>query len=402
MRKYLILAFTLVAGMAAAADIETSGFLDARYGQALQNTPDVDSETLKEVRLQLGAVWYQDLSTLTLRSDFLYDDVVTTHDEIDLESGEGPVDLREANILFTPVPWADVKLGRQILTWGTGDLLFINDLFAKDWKSFFSGRDEEYLKAPSDALFVSLFPSWATIDVAYMPRFDADRYIDGERFSYWNGTEVTGDPLQTERPDTWFSDDELSIRVYRTVAGWELAGYLYDGFWKSPQGFDPDSGKNTFPELTVYGASARGALAGGIVHVEAGYYDSRENPDGDLPFLPDSQYRFLTGYEQEIATNLNGAAQYYLEHTSHAEETRHVLTLRLTQRLMNQTLNLGLFTYWSPSDEDGYLRPSAVYKLTDAWQLEARGNIFFGKTNDTFFGQFEDSSNVSLAVRTSF
>jgi hypothetical protein len=327
--------------------------------------------------------------------------VVHPHDQINLETGQGPIDLREANLLFTPVPWADVKLGRQILTWGTGDLLFINDLFAKDWKSFFSGRDEEYLKAPSDALFISLFPSWATIDVAYMPRFDADRYIDGERFSYWNGSEVTGEPLHTETPDTWFSDDELSVRAYRTVAGWEIAGYLYDGFWKSPQGFDPVTGNNTFPKLTVYGASARGALAGGIANLEAGYYDSRENSDGNTPFVPESQYRILAGYEHELITDLTGAMQYYVEQPTHDGDTRHVLTLRLTQRLMNQNLTLGLFTYWSPSDEDGYLRPSAVYKLTDAWRLEARGNIFFGKTNDTFFGQFEDSSNASLAVRYS-
>ena len=46
----------------------------------------------------------------------------------------------------------DVKLGRQVLTWGTGDLLFLNDLFPKDWVSFFAGRDDEYLKAPSNTL----------------------------------------------------------------------------------------------------------------------------------------------------------------------------------------------------------------------------------------------------------
>lgn len=402
MKYFLFLAVILGSGMPTAADLETSGFLDLRYGQALQSHPEIDSETLNEVRLQLGTVWYHDLFTLTARADAVADQVTENYDQIDLENGTGPLDLREANVLFTPAPWADVKAGRQILTWGTGDLLFINDLFSKDWKSFFAGRDEEYLKAPSDAVFISLFPSWATIDIAYMPRFDADRYIDGERFAYWNGAEVTGDPLETDKPDSWFSDDEVSLRVYRTFVGWELAGYLYDGFWKSPQGFDPVRGLYTFPKLTVYGASARGALAGGIAHMEAGYYDSRESDGRENPLVPDSQYRLLAGYEHEILTDLTGAAQYYVEYGEHEEDTRHVLTVRLTQRLMNQNLTLGLFTYWSPSDEDGYLRPSALYKLTDAWRLEARGNLFFGKTQDTFFGQFEDSSNASLAVRYSF
>ena len=55
-----------------------------------------------------------------------------------------------------------------------------------------------------------------------------------------------------------------------------------------------------------------------------------------------------------------------------------------------------------PSDQDGYIRPSAAYKLTDNWLLEARGNFFFGKNNNTFFGQFADNNNVAMAVRYSF
>jgi hypothetical protein len=399
---YGLLAGLLTAIPAQAADIETSGFVDARYGLGIYDNPNADRETLQELRFQYGGVWYDDLFTLTARSDFLFDSVANNHDRIDLETGKGPIDLRELNVLFTPVPWADIKVGRQILTWGTGDLLFVNDLFSKDWKSFFSGRDEEYLKAPSDALFMSFFPSWATIDVAYMPRFDSDRFIDGERFSYWGGTGLTGADLQTDKPDDWFTDDEIAVRIYHTFKGVEVAGYGYSGYWKTPQGFDPLSGQNTFPKLSVYGVSARGALAGGIANLEAGYYDSREDRDGDDPLIPDSQVRLLAGYEHEIVTDLTGSAQYYLEHIPDAGDNRHVLTLRLTQMLMNQNLTLGLFAYWSPSDQDGYLRPSAAYKLTDSWLLEARGNVFFGKNNNTFFGQFEDNSNVALAARYSF
>jgi len=397
-----------------AADIETSGFVDARYGIRTQSDPNSNQETLNELRFQLNNIWYHDLFTLTTRSDFVYDEVANNNDRIDLETGEGPIDLREVNIQLTPVDWADVKIGRQILTWGTGDLLFINDLFSKDWKSFFSGRDEEYLKAPSDALFMSFFPSFASIDVAYMPRFDSDRFIDGERFSYWDGTSLTSSDLKTDKPDKWFSDDEIAVRIYRTFKGVELAAYGYDGFWKTPQGFDPLSGKNTFPKLSVYGASARGSLAGGIARLEGGYYDSRDDRDGTDPNIPNSQVRLLAGYEHEIVKDLTGSVQYYIEHMINydeylsfvtgpaADENRQVLTLRLTQMLMNQNLILSLFTYWSPTDQDGYLRPKVSYKLTDNWKVEVNGNFFFGKNDHTFFGQFADNNNVSCSVRYSF
>ncbi|MGE4489682.1 MAG: hypothetical protein AB7E95_09080 [Kiritimatiellales bacterium] len=400
-----------------AADVELHGFVDGRYGLRTQNDPNADQETINELRLQLDALWYHDLFTAQVRSDFLYDGVANNSDHLDLETGEGPIDLREAYILFSPTMWMDVKAGRQILTWGTGDLLFINDLFPKDWKSFFSGRDEEYLKAPSDALFVSLFPSFANIDIAYSPRFDSDRYIDGERFSYWGGAGLTGSTLQTDKPDSWFEDDEIAMRIYRNVGGYELALYGYDGFWKTPQGYDTGSGKYTFPKLSVYGASARGSLLGGIGHVETGYYDSREDRDGTAPNLSNNEARFLVGYERELASDLTGGVQYYIEHMMHhdryldsyngtagaeRDQDRHVITLRLTQMLMNQNLTLGLFTYWSPSDHDAYLRPKASYKVTDNWLVELSGNFFFGRNDYTFFGQFEDSSNIALAARYSF
>ena len=413
----LILTAILISASTFAADVEFGGFVDARYGIRTQSDPNSDQETLSELRVQLGSTWYHDLFTATVRSDFLYDSVANHHDRSDLESGEGPIDLRELNVQFTPLDWMDVKIGRQILTWGTGDLLFINDLFPKDWKSFFSGRDEEYLKAPSDALFMSFFPSFANIDVAYIPRFDADRFIDGERFSYWGGTNRTGADLQTDKPDDWLIDDEISVRVSRNLQGVETAAYFYNGFWKAPQGVDPLSGQNIFPELTAYGASVRGALLGGIANLEAGYYDSREDRSGNDPLGPNSHSRLLAGYEHEIAQNLTGAMQVYIERMMNhdeylatfpgptgtaTDENRTVLTLRLTQMLMNQNLILSLFTYWSPTGQDGYIRPKASYKLTDNWRVEVGGSIFFGKNDHTFFGQFEDNNNLSFAARYSF
>ncbi len=63
---------------------------------------------------------------------------------------------------------------------------------------------------------------------------------------------------------------------------------------------------------------------------------------------------------------------------------------------------LALFTYYSPSDQDGYIRPKAHYKVNDQWAIEAGANIFVGKEGLTFFGQFQDNSNAYAGVRLSF
>jgi len=69
---------------------------------------------------------------------------------------------------------------------------------------------------------------------------------------------------------------------------------------------------------------------------------------------------------------------------------------------MNQNLTLSLFNYYSPSEEDGYVRLKANYKLTDSWQAETGANVFYGEQLNAFFGQFEDASNLYVSVRYSF
>lgn len=406
---------------AAAVDTELRGFAEGRFGARTQNDPYQDQQSVAELRAQIDSLTYLGQAQFQLRSDFVYDALADDPERVDLETGEGFIDLREANLLFSPVGWVDVKVGRQILTWGTGDLLFINDLFPKDWNSFLLGRDEEYLKAPSDSLFASFFPPFGTIDIAYTPRFDADRYIDGSRVSYWNPgmQSIAGQDavMQTARPDDWFKDHEISARYYRSIKGYETALYFYHGYWKSPAGQNL-ANQATFPALNVYGASTRGQLLGGIFNVEAGYYDSREDRNGDNRSVANSQVRFLTGYSHELRKNLSAGAQYYVEHImdydefidgipianrgTAADEFRHVVTLRLTQMLMNQNLILSLFTFYSPTDKDAYFRPTVTYKIDDHWQVSASGGLFVGENDYTFFGQFKNNSNVNVALRYRF
>ncbi|MBN2233307.1 MAG: hypothetical protein JW781_10905 [Deltaproteobacteria bacterium] len=397
-------------GDLSAAGFDAYGFVETRFGSRVTNDDTQRTLSLAEARVQLEGRHDPGWGSFVVRGDLLADGVT---DEVFF-------DLREASLLLFPASFVDLKLGRQVLTWGTGDLLFINDLFPKDWKSFFIGRDTEYLKAPSTAVKASFFHDLANLDVVYVPLFEPSEYIDGERLSYWNPilgrTAGAGDRMRDHDLDHCFRDDEWALRLYRNLGGVELALYGYHGFWSTPEGMDPFSGRLTFPELSTVGASARGALLGGLANVEIGYYDSGDDRDGDNPLIRNSEWRLLGGFEREIARDFTAGLQYYVEwlqgygayrRTMPAgmkprDEVRHVLTLRLTRLLLNQNLTISCFTYWSPSDEDAYLRPQASYKLTDRWLLEAGANLFFGADQDTFFGQFEDNANVWAGIRWSY
>lgn len=387
---------------------EATGFIDVRAGTRLQNDPHEDDASLAETRIQLKLSREVGRGWLTFKGDLVADGV---EEEVRAE-------LREMNFSLSPLDWTDVKVGRQVLTWGTGDLLFINDLFPKDWVAFFSGRDDEYLKAPADAVKVSVFSNMVNVDLAYMPLAGRSEYISGSRLSYWNGSRLAGasGPFLADASGSVFTTDELAVRLHKNLAGVELALYGFSGYWKTPEGIDPANGHGVYPRLNVWGGSARGAFLGGIANLEAGYYLSPDDRDGGDPLVRNSEIRLLAGFEREIGRDLTGAAQYYQEWmddygpylanlfpgTPAKDEHRHLFTLRLTKLLMGQNLRLSFFIYYSPSDRDWYLRPQAHYKITDQWAVSGGVNLFGGSDDHTFFGQFENNTNAWLGVRSSF
>lgn len=394
------------------------GFLDARFGSRMQSTGDNLSYTLSEARAQVNMKKDFENVSLKVVTDIKYD-TVEKEDDINLDRGLGPVDLRNLSLSFSPMDSLDIITGRQVLTWGTGDLLFINDLFSKDWNSFFIGRDLEYLKAPSDAIKISNFNDYFNMDFVWTPVFDSDRYISGERLNYFSGATgrevgLSGKFRANERTSVG-DESEFSTRISKVVEGNEIALYGYKGFWKSPEGMN-SKGEFYFPELQVLGASLRTPLFGGVGNIEYGHYESKEDHLGNNSRVRNSEDRFLLGYEHELAKDFTGSLQYYVEAMNDyeayektlpsgalkREEYRQMATVRLTKLLMNQDLTLSFFAFYSPSDQDGHLRPSMTYKITDDLRVDAGVNYFFGTSHRSFWGQFENNSNIYSGIRFSF
>lgn len=376
-----------------------------------------DHIILGEARFRLEARHENDLASLSFKGDFLadgYNDTIS-------------VDIREAVVAFRPFSWMDVKAGRQVLTWGTADLLFLNDLFPKDWVSFMSGREDEYLKAPSTSIKVSMYSGVANLDLIWNPVFQSDRYIMGERLSFFNpmaNAFVGNDEwVGAIRPiDRKLKNGEFHGRLYKNISGIELALYGYLGFHKQPMaGYlmdstDPMSVAPAFSRLGVYGASARGTLLGGIYNLETAFYHSLDDKDGNDPMTPNHQLRSIVGYEHELIAKMTLGVQYYnefilqydeLEANSpntavEPDELRHVVTVRWMYRLLRDDLILGLFAFYSPSDKDFYLRPKIQYKMNDALKLTLGANVLWGDQDHTMFGMLRNNTNVYARARYTF
>lgn len=378
------------------------GFVEGAVGARRQDVENLDRLTLGELRLRAETRYDHGSLRVEFKGDLLRDEVVEDFDP----------QVRELAAAFSPAGRVDLKLGRQILTWGTGDLLFLNDLFPKDFISFFAGRDEDYLKSPADTARISIFTALLNIDVAWTPRFSPDEYLYGERFAFWQPMPgqiaAPADPRRADEP----SDGELALRLYRTVAATEYALYGYRGRWKQPLGVDA-GGEPFFPRLDSFGASVRTPLHKGLFNAETAWYNSRGNPRREDLQVPNSELRLLVGYEQELVRNLTMGTQLYAERIQNHDRLiarspdperergpwRTVATLRLTLRALQDTLTSSLFVFASPSDEDYYLRPSLAWRRDDHWLFSAGLNIFGGRHEHTFFGQLEDNSNGWLRLR---
>lgn len=399
---------------------EYSGFWEHRLGIRLQSTSLHPQTSINESRLHVALDKHFDKWAIETGFDLLYDAEADTH-EIDLEEGQGWFDLRKLSLYWKLSPSMDLRVGRQVLTWGTGDLVFLNDLFPKDWR-FWLGRDAEYMKDPSDAMKLSWYNDFVNVDLVYTPRFDADRFITGERISFFNdnlGRRVgQADIIRTDKPDDWFEDDEIALRLYRNLNGMELALYGYDGFFKSPAGSNQATGRFTFPGLRTLGASLRTPLGAGIFNLEVAHWQSKDDRDGDDPLVRNGENRYLLGYEWEAAADFTVGLQYYAEHMhDHGrykatlpagsivkDEVHEIFTVRLTHFMLNQNLKLSWFSYYSPDNGDFYARPEVNYKIDDSWTVEAGGTWFEVQKNEphAFFGQLKYNSNIYLMVRYSF
>lgn len=393
-----------------AADASLHGFIQGNYSlNTAEDNPDRKDFKWSEERVQVKLEATADPFRLFIKSDAF-------HDNIDKHS---IIELREGYADYTSEKW-DARIGRQVITWGVGDLLFINDVFPKDYEAFFSGRPMEYLKKGVDGAKVGMFPGFVSIEFIAIPYFEPNNYPDPKRFWMY-------DPLpgitnrESHDPYRDLRSAETALRMYRDVAGFDASLYYYRGFSRQPSMMPDNPAAPTkltlfYPELSVYGASVQGRAFDGVVSFEAGYYDSREDRSGDNPMIPNSQTRYFVGYQRQLWEDFTVGLQYYGEYMQdysayllnlppgfpREKHLHQIASLRLTQFLMHQTMKLSFFAFYGLPDGDYLLNPEVKYNLTDSIWVAIGGTVFGGGKPWSQFGQLADNDNVYVQARHEF
>jgi hypothetical protein len=395
----------LLVPLAVSAELTFSGFLqqNTAFNTAGANPDGRNHKWLEErVRLQLDA------SSGGLRflakGDLAYDHLGRKDES----------ELREAYLDYAAGGW-DARLGRQVITWGHGDLVFVNDVFPKDHEALFAGRPLEYLKRGVDAVKLGAYPAFASFELVLAPRFRESRIPDARRFHLYDPM-----PAVTNRDTDKPGHGDVGLRAYRDIAGWDAGLYLYRGYQRTPS-MRPDSMLAPtrityfYPRLNSYGASLSGRAGDGVLSLEAAYYDSRQDRSGTDFTVPNSQTRLLAAWQLQPWEDFTLNLQYYTERMHDYAAYRaalpagfpaekrwsHTLGLRATQFYLHQTLRFSVYASYNPGNRDSFVNPELRYSFTDRIWGAAGANLFGGRRWGQF-GQLSRDDNLYLQLRYEF
>lgn len=353
--------------------INFSGFAQGKVGLYLDNSNQSANYSAKQGLLRLEASVDQSFYQVSFKNDSTYDAIDKKwHNDV----REMNINIDFANVENQTVSQSllanmSVNVGRQSLSWGLGDFVFINDLFAKDWQSFFNGNDVQYLKRPSDAIKLSYFMDSVSVDVVYQPTTTTDRLVQ---------------PLNDINTPNHSS---IHTRVYFSHQQSDYAIYASDGWTNMPKLVGE---RMEYLAQKSLGASIIKPLVSGLFKAEIGQYWQTSRHGKEL-----KQSRLLVGFEWELLTRLTVATQAYIEHDDQifVRDDRQLLTTQFTHTSADATWINQVMAFYSPNHHDSYLRVTSTYRHDDNISITAGLNNLTGAQN-SFFGSLSNVDNAYL------
>jgi len=352
--------------------IDVSGFSQIKLGKLLENNAHEPIKT-RQGLLRLAANIDENFYRISFKNDLSYNAISKqSHNKV----REMSVELDFANVQSRAINQSflanlSLKVGRQSLSWGLGDYIFINDLFAKNWQSFFNGDDVQYLKSPTDALKLSYFMDSLGIDVVYQPKTSRDILI--------TSPSVLGTPQRSS----------INTRLHFSHQQSDYAFYASDGWVNAPQRV---SRQLEYLAQKTLGASMITPVLTGLFKAELGQYWQTAANGSSF-----NQQRLLLGYEWELITGISASTQLYIEHDSHsnARNNRQLITTKLSYTSDNALWTSSVMAFYSPNHSDSYFRASATHRYSDSVSVTAGINNLAG-ADDTFFGSLSQTNNIYL------
>ncbi len=340
--------------------------------------------------------------------------------------------LEEAFLTVDRPGWNAV-IGRKIHRIGTGDginpLDLINPVDYRD--PFATGRSDSRLPVPM-GLFTINLPVWgafqeANLDVIVVPLAKVNRLnspgsaweppgLQKLRAGHDAGLYILEDQV---KPDQVFDQAEFEVRLAATLSGWDLSLIGFYGYLDSPV-FSREYRTGTggmeklyitpiHPDYSAFGFAFAKGLDRSTLRGELAVKPDlpvMKNDDSLPGYTRTTVMEGVLGIDRTFGTNLYVNLQYFLIHTSEAENLisdtwAHGITYDVHDTFFQDDLEAGVRGIVGFTGQGLSLETYAEYQLADNWLFQG-SLLFFEGSESGIYGQFDDNDMVTLRVRYSF
>jgi hypothetical protein len=389
---------------------------ETKLGASLRGAYWSSSRSLDDKdNLPVAALWMHGSSQVTSFAS-LYADGWVRNDDLFRASAtsglfrEGYLDLR-----FGPL---DLRLGQQIISWGRADRINPTDNLTSRNFTLLVPEDSDQ-RTGTTGIKATYHLAGFSMTGVWLATFEPNVI-----------------PIQQPSPPFSLRERVPSNPVSQWAAKIDQAGGRVDWSLSYYQGFDihPDleisdigpSGVKlllTHHEIQVIGADAATALGPYTLRGEAAYTFTKHSQNSQVK----SPFFFLVlGGDRTFLENLNVNLQYILRVISdfrnprtiedplrrgvafeqaainnQLDEVQHALSLRISKKWLNETLEAEVGSIVSLTRYDFAVRPKIKYAITDHLRATVGADIFRGGT-PSFFGRIRDTSTAYAELRWDF
>ncbi len=349
--------------------------------------------------------------------------------------------VRECYLDYFSV-YLDMRLGKQIVTWGTADgIRVLDQVNPLDYREF-TLRDWNEIKIPLWMVKLEAAPTVnGSLQFLFIPDFEpnflppagapyafktaetaAQSYTRLERLGYRVVT-------REQRPAEKVGNAKFGIRWRDIIGSFEYSlNYLY-GWNMNPETYSSVAGSTyiftkKYSRINLWGGSfsksfVEGFLKGLTIRGEFAYLRdvpvSYYNDRGQLSYTKTDQYKYVIGLDKYLITNwffsfqliqlINSQKDYQghrflLPSGGPMDKVSTYLTLKISTDFFHERLKPEiLFIYGD--DNEWRISPKMYYEFNDHLTATTGMHIFVGKESE-LYGEFNDVNELYLELRYSF
>ncbi len=322
----------------------------------------------------------------------------------------------------------DLRVGKQQIVWGKADGVFITDIVSpKDLFQFLLPEFDEIRIGVEGAKF-DYYLNDNTFEIVWLPVFSPTKYANLN--SIWSVTPTfpmvpTFDRSKLRiNPSLENSELFLKYSALTEYVDFEImGGYMWDDDPTMFSSFVPTGGGMNSTYLVITPEHKRLSLAGGsfsttlgplVLRGESAYYFGKyfntTNPTVNQGVIQKDYIHYMVGTDFNLF-DVNFSIQFIQKVIMDYEniikstplfndEFSNMMTFLARYSILNETLDLELFSYYDFEFDDALIRPRMLYDFSDAINLQLGANIFTG--TEGMFGQYNKNDMIYGKIIYSF